>query len=248
MQNVFRTILVEDERPAMNRLERMLNSINESIEIIDKAYSGSEAVDKINKYKPDLIFLDIQMPELTGFEVLEHLDCLPMIIFITAYDEFALKAFETNSVDYLLKPVTKERLNQALEKLSRFSDKDYDEIALKLKNLLNNIKSDKLKRIQIKLGNKVKFLPVDDIYFLKADNKYVEVYTYENKYLINDPLSNLEKILPEDFVRIHRSVIINLKHSDEMFKVSKDLYNIKMKDNKQSILPVSRSMRSKLDF
>ena len=117
----FRTILIDDEPLALERLKRMLEPLEEIIEITDCAYDGRDAVDKINRLKPELIFLDIQMPELNGFEVLERIDFLPLIIFSTAYDEYALKAFETNSIDYLLKPVEPERLKVSIEKLKRLT-------------------------------------------------------------------------------------------------------------------------------
>ena len=248
INSVYKTILIEDEAPALKRLERMLTPYHNIIEIVDTAENGTDAVEKINTQKPDLIFLDIKMPELTGFEVLEKLNYLPLVIFSTAYDKYALKAFETNSIDYLLKPISKERLDSAIEKLKRITDSSSNEIKANISELLSKVMPGKIKRIQVKIGDKVKFIETSEIYFFKADNKYVELYTYDKKYLINDPLSSLEANLPDDFVRVHRSVIINMIHTDELFKVSKNLYNIKLKDKHSTVLPVSRNMKSKLSL
>ena len=111
---IYKTILVEDEPLALERLERLLKPYNNIIQIIDSASSGKEAVEKINKWKPDLIFLDIQIPDFNGFEVIKQIESIPVIIFCTAYEKYALAAFETNAIDYLLKPVDSERLKQSI--------------------------------------------------------------------------------------------------------------------------------------
>ena len=244
--SIYRTLLIDDETLALNRLERMLKPYKNLIEILDKAKNGLEAIEKINVQKPDLIFLDIQMPELNGFDVLEKIEFLPIVIFSTAYDQYALKAFETNSVDYLLKPVSSKRLKNAIEKLKRLTDISVDKTKENLKMLISQLKPDKIKRIQVRTGDKIKLINVNEIHFLKADNKYVEVYTFDKKYLINDTLTTLEENLPEDFVRIHRSYIININSADEFFRLSNSIYNVKMKDTNKTILPVSRNMKGKL--
>ena len=133
---VYRTVLVDDEPLALKRLERMLGGYRETIEIVGRAESGADAVALINEARPDLIFLDIQMPELTGFDVLEYLDYTPLVIFSTAYDEYALKAFEVNSIDYLLKPVDPGRLKRAVEKLLRLSDAAAGDIRERIEKML----------------------------------------------------------------------------------------------------------------
>ncbi len=232
----FKTILVDDEYLALNRLERMLGQHKNTIEVIDKAKNGFEAIEKINLLKPDLIFLDIHMPELTGFDVLEKIEYMPIVIFSTAYDQYALKAFETNSIDYLLKPISSKR----------FTENSVDETKENLQKLILKLNTEEVKRIQVSIGNKIKFINISEIYFFKADNKYVELYTSDKKYLINETLATLEDILPEEFVRIHRSCIININFTDEFFRLSSSIYNVKMKDSKKSILPISRNMKGKL--
>ncbi len=246
--NRFRTILIDDERIAVKRLERKLEPYHDIIEIIDTALNGQDGLNKINKLEPDLVFLDIQMPELNGFEVLERLTCKPIVIFVTAYDEYALKAFEVNSVDYLLKPFSDNRLHDAIEKLRHLTKTKNKELNDNIQNLLNTIKQPYLKRLNIKIGDTVRLINISDIYFLKADNKYVEVYTYDNKYLITESLSTLEKQLPEDFNRVHRSVIVNSNYIYEVFKLSKNVFQVRMKDKGQSSLPVSRNYKAKLGF
>ena len=245
----YKTIIVKDEN--INRKGRInkLAPFGE-IEIIDTADNGIEAVDKINKLKPDLIFLDIQMPGMNGFEVLQNLTFMPIVIFTTAFDEYALKAFETNSIDYLLKPIEEERLAKAIEKLKKFATEenkkaDFDSGIASLLNELKN-KQEKLTRIHIKVGDEVLFVNTSDIYIFKADNKYTTICTFDDEYIINDTLAFLEEKLPENFVRIHRGFIINMDHLNKLKKWFGGKYIAVMKDKKKTEIPVSRNSKDKL--
>ena len=243
----YKTILIDDESLALQRLRRLLLPHKEVIEIIDQAANGSEAVDKINALKPDLIFLDIQMPELNGFEVLEQLTSMPLIIFSTAYDEYALKAFETNSIDYLLKPIDPKRLNQALEKLQRLTQDDLSKFQNQLQEMISGLKQSAIKRIQVRIGDRIRMLNIEDINFFKAVDKYVEAHTFDESFLLSRSLNQLESELPaEDFVRIHRSAIINLNYLNEAFRWFGGSYRVRMLDKKKTELPVSRYSKSKL--
>ncbi len=240
----YKTILIDDEPLALQRLERLLAPF-EFIEITATASSGFEAVEKINELKPDLIFLDIQMPELTGFEVLEQIDESPFIIFSTAYDEYALKAFETNSIDYLLKPIEPKRLKTALEKLQRFTQEDIGLYKEQLQKLLASFKAPSKKRIKVKIGNHIRLLNVEDIYYFRAEDKYVEVHTFDESFLLNQSLNQLQADLPpDDFVRVHRSAIINLNFLMEI-KNNFGTYRVRMLDKNKSELPVSRNSKVK---
>jgi two-component system LytT family response regulator len=246
---IYKTILIDDEPLALQRLERLLKPYEEIIQIIGQATSGTEAVEKINSLKPDLIFLDIQMPELTGFDVIERMMHNPLIIFSTAYDEFALKAFETNSIDYLLKPIDPDRLRKAIEKLQRLTNDERDSFQNQLQKMLSQLKKPATKRIQVHIGDKIKLLNVEDIYFFHAVDKYVEVCTFNEAFLLNETLTQLESELPpEDFVRIHRSAIINLNYVGEFIRWFGGSYKVRMLDKNKTELPVSRSSKDKLNL
>jgi len=245
----YRTILVEDEELTRLGLQKKLENFDE-IEIIDTAENGIEAVKKINELKPDLIFLDIQMPGMNGFEVLQSIEYIPIVIFTTAYDEYALKAFETNSIDYLLKPIEDDRLAKAIEKLKKFSSNESKKVEFdsNIASLLNELKNkqDKLSRIHIKIGDEVLFVNTSDIFYFKADNKYTTIYSFDDEYIINDTLASLEEKLPQNFVRIHRGYIINMDHLNKLKKWFGGKYLAVMKDKKKTEIPVSRSSKDKL--
>ena len=245
----YKTILIDDEPLALARLERLLQPHREIIEIVDRAANGYEAIEKIEAWKPDLIFLDIQMPELTGFEVLARLQHQPWIIFSTAYDEYALQAFETNSIDYLLKPVDPERLKKALDKLQRLNWEERSAFHRQWQKLLAGLPSASTKRLPVRVGDHIRFLNLTDICFFQAKDKYVEAHTFGEVFLLDKTLAELEADLPaEDFVRIHRSAIINLNHLDEIIRLFAGSYRARMKDKKRSALPVSRGARARLDL
>ncbi|MBN1293666.1 MAG: response regulator transcription factor [Candidatus Latescibacteria bacterium] len=243
----FRTILIDDEPLAVERLTRLLYPYTDNIDIIDNAYNGQEAVEKINRINPDLIFLDIQMPELNGFEVLDHVKHLPLIIFCTAYDEYALKAFETNSIDYLLKPVESDRLKTALQKLQRLTTDDKSKFQAHLEGFLTQIKKPQIKRIQVSLGDAIRFIAIENIFFFRAEDKYVQVSTYDKSYLITKTLNELESELPaQDFIRIHRSAIINMNHLEKIIRWFGSRYRVRMCDKDNTELDVSRGYKKRL--
>lgn len=197
----MKTIIIDDERLAREELKNLLSDFPE-IEIIDECANGKEGIKSINKLRPELIFLDIQMPEINGFEMLEQLDHCPLVVFVTAYDEFAIKAFEVNAMDYLLKPVDPSRLKETINKL--VSDRSSEE---KIEKKLGEDD-----RIFIKDGEKCWFVDLTDIRMFESEGNYVKVHFDRYRPLILRSLNSLEDRLDEKlFFRANRKFIINLK-------------------------------------
>jgi two-component system, LytTR family, response regulator len=228
-------------------MERLLAPYREQVDIIARAEDGPEAIQLINRMQPDLIFLDIQIPEVDGFGVLQQINCTPWIIFCTAYDQYALRAFDTNSLDYLLKPVEPERLRAAMDKLTRVGTPKTQGIEEKLNRLLASLHSNMPQRLQVRSGDRIQLLPYDEIYFLKACDDYVEVHTFDETHLVHQTLNQLEDVLPgEKFFRIHRSSIINFNHLEEIVRWFSGGYRARMKDREKSELAISRNAKAKL--
>ena len=242
---MFKALVIDDEELARQRLAKMLEIHNDDIEVIGFAKDGVDAVKQINSLKPDLVFLDIQMPGLTGFEVLESLEVKPKIIFTTAYDEYALKAFENNAIGYLLKPIDKEKLKKNIENLKDLkSGIDHDDIYDVIKNISSTAakKQEPLKRIQVKLGDRVLLVDVNDILYFESQDKYTNVHTKDHMYIIDNTLLTLEEKLDSNtFMRIHRSTIVNVDWIAEIQKYIGGKLQVKLKDEKNTLLVVSRS-------
>jgi len=222
-QNILKVIIIDDEEPARNLIRTFLSNDND-FEIICEAADGFSAVKEINSLKPDLVFLDIQMPKLTGLEVLELLENPPAIIFVTAYDNFAVQAFEQNAIDYILKPYTKERFLNALtkvkEKISINSNKseNYKKIID-----LHQQKNEQISRIAIKNNSKVQLINVENITYFEAQDDYVMIYSENGKFIKYLKMNYLEQNLDSDiFVRIHRSTIVNINFIDKIELWQKD--------------------------
>ncbi len=241
----YKALLIDDEPLALQRLEKLLKPFQDSIEVLGKIDNGHDAIRKIDELKPDVIFLDIQMPEYNGFEVLERIVHQPFVIFSTAYDEYALRAFEANSIDYLLKPIESARLEKAMDKLRIIKDGNMDGFQSRLKEMLANVRSVS-DRIQVKKGDKIKLLPPEEIFFFTAEDKYTRINTYDNSFLIDKSLSLLESELDNTFVRVHRMAIVNINHIDTIYRMFKGSFKVTMKDEQKSELPVSRSFKHKL--
>ena len=245
MKQKVKVIIIDDESLSREITKEYLSSKNE-IEIAAECSNGFEAIKKINELKPDLIFLDIQMPKLNGFEVLELLENHPVIIFTTAYDHFAIKAFEVNAADYLLKPFSQDRFNEALQKaFIHLADKEKQKAIIK--NLIehNEEETDYLERVVIKKGNKVSILPSEQIKWLEAQDDYVMIHTEKDKYLKNKTMKYFEKHLdPNLFVRIHRSHLISIDFIQHLEQTDNDNYKVHLKNEQQ--LPVSKTGLSKL--
>ena len=243
----YRTLLVDDESLALSRLERLLQPHADQVKIIGQAHNGEEAVAQIDTAKPDLVFLDIHMPGLDGFGVLEQIEHLPWILFCTAYDQYALSAFETHAIDYLLKPVSPERLAQSLEKVERLNAGADNPLRHEVQALLAELRPAVPKRLQVRIGDRIRFIDPRDIYFFRAADKYVEGHTYEESFLFDQSLNQLQDALhTADFTRTHRSTLVNLNHIDEVIRKEGSTYIIRMKNAQQSELPLSRNAKTAL--
>jgi two-component system LytT family response regulator len=236
-----KVIIIDDEPLARSLVKRHLAKHAE-FEIIDECGDGFEASKSIIKNNPDLIFLDIQMPRISGFELLEILENPPAVIFTTAFDEFALKAFESNAIDYLLKPFSSERFDKAI---SKFLTMHPDQV--QLKKLLNEVlpqQSDQ-DRIVVKNGADIRILPVNDIVYFEAMDDYVKIFTQNGMFMKKQTLSFYEKQLEEKgFVRIHRSILLNSKELYRIEPNEKDQYLAITKSGKK--LSLSRQGYSRL--
>ena len=229
---IYRALIVDDEPAARRIVRTMLAAHIDVIEITGEAKNGVEAVEMINEQKPDLVFLDIQMPGFTGFEVLQQITHQPNIIFITAYEEYALKAFEMFSVDYLLKPIRQERLDAAIEKLKSFGKTTGPEV---VKKLVQDYEQKKPTAFPVKLGDRILLFRYEQISHFEADDKYVALFTVDGKkYLTDNTLSSLTQKLPANFLRVQKSYIINKEKIKEIHKHFNGRFVIIMDDKGQS--------------
>ena len=238
----IQVIIIDDEKLARDLIKSFLQPY-ENINIVAECENGFEGIKSINEHKPDLVFLDIQMPKLSGFEMLELLETHPKIIFTTAFDQYALKAFEVNAIDYLLKPFSKDRFKDALNKVL---DKiNSSEVTHDSNYNLSPINPDeKLSRIVVKKNNKIVIIPIDEIKYLEAQDDYVNIISSEGSFLKQNRMKYYEEHLPDTFIRIHRSYIANLNEIKEIPLVEKDNHIALLKTGEK--LPVSKNGYKKL--
>src|SRR6266487_1172840 len=243
MSQLFKAIVVDDEPAARRLMKNLLQEHNDVVEIIAEADNGKDAIEKIERLKPDLIFLDIQMPDLTGFEVIEQLTERPNIIFTTAYEQYAIKAFENFSIDYLLKPIKEERLQKSIEKLKQFGRLNHTINVNGLQEIIRQFQAPKkATALPIKTGDRIILLRYENIVYFEAQDKYVCVFTAEGqKYLTDQPLSVLAEKLPSPFCRIHRSYIINKEKIKEMHRHFSGRYLFIMEDKAATRLTSGRT-------
>lgn len=232
----LRALIVDDEELARLVVREHL-AAHADIEIIGEAPNGFEAVKLAAELKPDLVFLDVQMPKLDGFEVLALLEGRPSVIFVTAFDQHALKAFDAHAVDYLLKPFSKERFDAALDK-ARKAAKPVAELAPVLQSAAREGKP--LDRIVVKDGPKVTIVPLDKLDFVQAQDDYVLLKTEGRELLKQQTLSSLEGQLDTNhFIRIHRSYILNLERLTRLEQDNKEHWEAVLRDGAR--LPVSKT-------
>ncbi|MDZ7640017.1 MAG: response regulator [Bryobacterales bacterium] len=244
ISETIRTLLVDDEDLARAVVKEHL-APHPEIEVIGECGNGFEAVKMVNELRPDLVFLDIQMPKLDGFEVLELLEHQPAVVFVTAYDEFALRAFEVHAVDYLLKPFRKERFDEALLRVSRRvreGRKGNAEPGLSYRELAGSARpaGSYLERIVIRDGAKLHVVPVEKVDYIAAADDYVSVHVGEKEFLKQQTLSSMEAMLdPRRFVRIHRGSVVNVARILRIEPYSKDSKIVLLSGGVQ--LPASRA-------
>ena len=245
MAKQYKALIIDDENLAREIVKKYLEN-RDDINLIGESSNGFDGIKKINKEHPDIIFLDIQMPKINGFEMLELLEETPVIIFTTAFDQYALKAFEVNAADYLLKPFSKDRFNEALEK-AFLHLKDKSKRSNIIKSLIdhNEKKNEYLERVITKDGSKISIIPTENIIFLEAQDDYVLIYADEGKFLKQKTMKYFEEHLnPNNFVRLHRSYIASVKRIKKIELMAKESYQVLLDD--KTALPVSKTGYNKL--
>ncbi len=237
---MIRTILIDDEPLARDIVKFYLSELPD-VELIAECCDGFEGVKAISALKPDLVFLDIQMPKINGFEMLELIDEKPNVIFTTAFDEYAIKAFETNALDYLLKPIEKDRFNTAMQKFRNRVKQERQPI-ISGKNFQDPAQNN---RVVVKKDGVISIIPVTEINYLEADDDYVTLNTLNGIFQKNKTMAFFEGSLnPTQFIRIHRSYIINLAQVTKIELKEKDSYVVLLKTG--IWLPISKTGYIKL--
>ena len=234
LKHMKKVVIIDDESAGRKLIKQYLVNFPDLI-LIGEANNGVDAVKIINEFKPDLVFLDVQMPGFSGFDVLTHLEEIPAVIFSTAYDQYALKAFEVHAVDYLLKPYTKERFGKAIQRLQ--GERQAEKVAPLAESLLMD-KQTYPERILVQSGKKFITIAVKEIIRVEADGDYSKLITGKSNFLSNYGITKLEqKLNPDYFIRVHRSSIINIQFVDSIDKHTSS-YDVLLKN--KDIVRVSR--------
>ena len=244
MDKKIKAVIIDDEKLARDIIAKYL-STNNKIQVVGECSNGFEGAKIISEQKPDIVFLDIQMPKINGFELLELIDNPPLVIFTTAFDQYAIKAFEVNAIDYLLKPFSLQRFDEALQKaINKLNSQN---MSVQKLNSLNELykKGEFLNRIVVKANHKIHIIPTDQIRYIEAQDDYVMIYSELGKYLKQKTLKSLDNRLDNNkFIRIHRSYILNLNFLKQLELFGKGSYKVITKDGTK--LPVSKSGYAKL--
>ncbi|MVN90032.1 LytR/AlgR family response regulator transcription factor [Mucilaginibacter aquatilis] len=241
-----RVLIIDDEPLARMVVLEYLQAYKDKLEVMQECGDGFEGIKAIMQYQPDLIFLDVQMPKINGFEMLELVEQAPQVVFTTAFDEYAIKAFETHAVDYLLKPFSRERFNKAVDKyLSQIPAEK--PVSKSTDDLLETAAQSpsQHERVVVKTGTKVKIIPVQDIEYLSADDDYVSIHTAEGAFLKNKTMSFFEQTLDtRHFARVHRSYIVSIAQITRIDPYEKDAHIAILKSGAR--VPVSKTGYVKL--
>lgn len=247
----MKALIVEDELFARQRIVKLLNEID-WVSHIEEVGTGEGAIEKIESFEPDLLFLDVNLQDMTGFDVLQqiNLDPKPIVVFVTAHDYYAHKAFDMDAFDFLLKPFKNERFFKTMNKVSKMTksqanhqfDKRMEEL-IQLHEKMTR-KESGTSKLPIKLGNRTLLIDVEHITYITASGYYAEIFTADNKYLTRESLNNLIELLDErQFFRVHRSHIINLKYVQEIVHSDYSEVDVRMKDKK--LIRVSKAQKKK---
>jgi two-component system, LytTR family, response regulator len=244
--------LLDDEKLATERLRRLLTE-DSRVRVLGFSNDPAEAIPQIDALRPDLLFLDIQMPEIDGFGVLHQLERAPLVIFTTAYDQYALQAFETNSVAYLLKPIEPAKLTQALNKVEAMrsgqtAPPDLDALLARITNRLGPVESPRYpERISSRTGDKVEFVDLSRVTHFYAEDKLTFAATETKAYVVDQTITELEgKLDPERFLRIHRSTLVNLGYVSELYNYFGGKLTLRLKDAKRTELTASKERAKEL--
>jgi two-component system LytT family response regulator len=243
----LRTLIVDDEPLARERIKRFLGDEGE-IEIIGECGNGTDAIAAIKRDSPDLVFLDIQMPEQTGFDVVRSLNGkMPAIVFVTAYDQYALQAFDVHALDYLLKPFTRERIHRAVSRAREsIESRRGGSIDERLITLIADLKQEKkyLERLVVKTTGRVFFLRTDEIDWIEAAGNYVKLHVGRETHMIRETMNGIEgKLDPDKFLRIHRSTVVHIDRIKELHPMFSGDYAVILRDNTE--LALSRNYRER---
>lgn len=235
-------IIIDDEPLARSIVAEYLQDKTD-IEIVAECSDGFEGIKAVTQHQPSLIFLDIQMPKINGFEMLELLPAMPSVIFTTAFDEYAIKAFEANAIDYLLKPFSKERFDHAVEKWKSKIEFSKNNIQQFIETTIKQ--PEERNRIVVKKGADIRIIPVEDVYYLEAYDDYVKIFTKDTYFLKKKTMNYYEQVLDKtSFFRVHRSFIINLNLLTKIEVLEKNNYIAILKNDKR--IPISRGSHGKL--
>ncbi len=238
----LRAVVVDDEDLARRRLLKLLLNYGDTLEIVGEAGNGEEAVTLLSSVRPDVVFLDVQMPGCDGFEVVRRLKEKPFIVFATAYNAYALKAFEENSVDYLLKPVEQKRLDRTIEKLRKFAGGPVSRVNENIEKMLSRLAPPGLRRLKVTLGDRIILIDLPDVVYFESREKYTYLHTADREYVIDETLIDLEgKLDGSTFVRIQRSLIVNVNFIREIVRWFAGRYKVRLKDAKETELIAARS-------
>lgn len=239
----MKVIIIDDEPLARSIVKEYLQK-HPQLELVQECNDGFEGVKAIHQHQPDLIFLDIQMPKINGFEMLELIEQPPAVIFATAFDEYAIRAFEAHAIDYLLKPFNQERFDKAIAKWTEKNIPGHEKATQDLLETASQSPSQS-NRIVVKNGSKIKIIPVHDVFYLEAADDYVKVHTAEGYFLKNKTMNHFEQVLDgQQFVRSHRSYIVNVQQITRIDPYEKDNHVAILKSGVK--VPVSRSGYVKL--
>ncbi|MDQ3607159.1 MAG: LytTR family DNA-binding domain-containing protein [Gemmatimonadota bacterium] len=244
-----RTLIVDDEPLARERIRSLLEEESD-IEIVQECGDGKEAAETILRERPDLVFLDVQMPEMTGFEVIEAVgpEQMPTVIFVTAYDQYALHAFEAHALDYILKPFDQERFERALQKARGTIQRQKEgDISERLRSLLEELRPRPryVDRLVVRSGARITFLRTEEVEWVDAEGNYVRLHVGKKSYLLRETMSGIEaKLDPERFIRIHRSTIVNIERIKSLETLFQGEYVVHLEDGTK--LTSSRGYRDRL--
>lgn len=245
----IRTLIVDDEPLARERLSSLL-STETDIDVIGQSRDGEEAAHAIQEHSPDLVFLDVQMPQMNGFEVIDAIgpERMPLVVFVTAYDQHALKAFQVRALDYLLKPFDRERFSEALQRArSQIERQETGDLGRRLLALVKDLRKDqpRSERLVVKSGGRLFFLRTDEIDWIEAAGNYVRLHVGNTAHLLRETMNGLEgRLDPEKFFRVHRSRIVNMERIQELQPWLNGEYAVVLRNGTRVTL--SRGYREKL--
>ncbi len=241
---MIKVVIIDDEPLARSVIRDYLSGYPD-IDVVAECANGFEGLKAISAFAPDLVFLDIQMPKITGFEMLELIDNPPGVIFTTAFDDYAIRAFESNAIDYLLKPFSKDRFVKAFHKWMELrKSKDAGKSIKKLIDKENQV-TEPVNRIVVKNGNEIRIIPTSDVFYIEAYDDYIKIHIRQDCFLKTQTLNKTELLLdPRQFVRAHRSYIINLNEITRIELIAKDSYEAILRDGAR--IPLSRTGYSRL--